>query len=295
MKKTLCILMLGLFLGGCGNQEVEKIQLQEPETVSAIQMISLRLKVEDFGRAKLAMLMKDIETAEMEFSEEIRRSKDFGSYYTVALTYEDETVDVFYFFMDNEDWYFETAEGIVYKDADFLDKYISIESEKEINSDAYTKTEVIEVPQALLEYAEQTGEEDINYYYSLLMHYYINEGFSEQQADAMAFERMIKGARIYEYAKESGYSISRENGKEKVWGYLVEEVNQDIEQDIKQEFRDGLVCKVRDTECWSVEEYWNTYYNMIICPETQEYVENVFLPRYEAAKQFFKLIEDELK
>lgn len=65
--------------------------------VTAVQMISLRVTTEDFGRAKLQQLMEEIETAEMvSGDDEISRGEEFGDYYTVALTYQDETTDAFY-------------------------------------------------------------------------------------------------------------------------------------------------------------------------------------------------------
>lgn len=104
MKKVLCALMLGIFLAGCGNKVVESIQLPDAETVTAVQMVLLRRTSEDFGRAKLQKLMEEIEAAEMvSGDEEISRGEGFGDYYTVALNYQDETTDAFYFFVHDDD------------------------------------------------------------------------------------------------------------------------------------------------------------------------------------------------
>ena len=289
MKKVLCALMLGIFLAGCGNKVVESIQLPDAEKVTAVQMILLRRTSEDFGRAKLQKLMEEIEAAEIVLDdEEIRRGEGFEDYYTVALTYQDETTDAFYFFVHDDDWYFQTAAGDVYSGAEFIEEYITIQPKGDSNEGAVSTSKIIEVPQALLEYAEQTGEEDFNFYYALLVSQYRQDDFSETDADAMALEKLMREARMYEYGRQNGYSITEDNKEEKAFWYLVQELNHNVEQDIKQEFRDGIAYKVGDTECWSVEEYWNTYYNTIIYPATQEYIEQEFMPKYEDAKVFYE-------
>ncbi len=133
-----------------------------------------------------------------------------------------------------------------------------------------------------------SGEEDFNYYYALMVSQYRQDDFSETDADAMALEKLMREARMYEYGRQNGYSITEDNKEEKAFGYLVQELNHNVEQDIKQEFRDGIAYKVGDTECWSVEEYWNIYYNTIIYPATQEYFEQEFMPKYEDAKVFYE-------
>lgn len=158
-------------------------------------MISWRLTSEDFGRAKLQQLMEEIETAEMVSSdEEIGRGEEFGDYYTVALTYQDETTDAFYFFVHDDDWYFQTAAGDVYSGAEFIEEYITIQPKGDSNEGAVSTSKIIEVPQALLEYAEQTGEEDFNYYYALMVSQYREADFSEGNADAKVFyESLMTG------------------------------------------------------------------------------------------------------
>ena len=117
-----------LLCTGCGKIEdvsVENVQLPSPDTISELQLNLTRISADDYPNAKLADLAEDIESAEqvdVKEAEKLHRPED---YLTITLGYEDDSQDTFYFFQYEGEWYMETEAGVFYRNAEFVQDYIS--------------------------------------------------------------------------------------------------------------------------------------------------------------------------
>lgn len=125
MKKIiLCFSMfLCLILLGFTGKEVT-IQLKDIEEVSEIQLNTIKISIQHFGKERAIKFMDKIREASILDEEDGKAIQNSGYYDTVSIIYKDDSRDIFYFFKVNDNWYMETMDGAIYKDAEFITLYI---------------------------------------------------------------------------------------------------------------------------------------------------------------------------
>lgn len=301
MKFKYCLYIIEatfLLCTGCGKIEdvsVENVQLPAPDTISELQLNLTKISVDDYPGGKLVDLVEDIESAEpmdSKDAENIQRSED---YLTIVLRYEDDSQDTFYFFQNEEEWYMETEAGTFYRNAEFIQEYIT-------KIEGTLETEFAPEPEVLrlcLDLENKYDTLDTQYVFTLGVQIDMQfHGMAEEEAIASTKSSLMEKYQIYQYALQCGIDISDEeldqilkqyqeefadNAVRSEYETIYEEAGTTLQesleknreliriektikklyQKLQNDFRDGKT-KVGNKDCKDVNEYYLTYVEEIV-------------------------------
>lgn len=304
IKKTsgFLVAVFIILLTGCARQT--DLQIPEISQVSAIQVNTLRNDRVEGDRIE-AFLKGMSEAAPVKEKESILARQEANDIY-VTFYYKEEQkeLDTYRFFQADGEWYLEDREGMVYENAGCIEDYIEI-----TEAGGNTTTNIILPSKQLILLGAET-EYDIRYRFALL---------AESRGESMTMNQMKLEEIIYQYALENGYELSSEEQAEWIesrqadkaenyeeaqaqyqeMGISLQEaiegtreleyqaaVRQKLYDAKYEEFRRGEN-RIGDTECGTVEEYWNTFIQNVIFPSMEEYDMTAFEAQAEEAEQYY--------
>ena len=245
----------------------------------------------------------------------IQKPEDYD---VVSIIYKDGSKDIFYFFHQDDKWYLETPEGIVYQNADFITDVFESSKELEVQS-----VHIREPYEWQLELEKETEKYDISFSFKLKVYYNINER-------AMTLEEAINDARqsiktdmvLYQYALKEGYGLTEQEKQQALQEEIEQakraenynEINEQylaqgltLEDSLKkqkesiamsratdrlynakyEEFRHGKD-KIGNTVCETVTEYWNAFLMEEMWPQMENYDLGEFETQLDAAEEQIK-------
>ena len=322
MKKQFCVGLMGIALlfTGCGAAEAPKatvvdtkIDIQkelesetamednnfsiDKENIFAIQLNVSRIKDRKSSFQKITDGLEQTAVPQNK-ADTIQKPEDYD---VVSIIYKDGSKDIFYFFHQDDKWYLETPEGIVYQNADFITDVFESSEELEVQS-----VHIREPYEWQLELEKETEKYDISFSFKLKVYYNINER-------AMTLEEAINDARqsiktdmvLYQYALKEGYGLTEQEKQQALQEEIEQakraenynEINEQylaqgltLEDSLKkqkesiamsratdrlynakyEEFRHGKD-KIGNTVCETVTEYWNAFLMEELWPQMENY------------------------
>lgn len=313
---------------GCAEKEIpQKINLPNEKEVYAVQIGSFKTKTEKFGNMRLQSLFKDIGKIKPIEKKDIGKikcgEKQARDYTSVVFHYQKNKAEAFYFFKHNKKWYLETKDGYVYQNAEFINKIVSYSDDSQSNSTNLADIELSIPSEKILKLVKDSKELDIKYEFANSVQNYIESGLSTKEAISQTKSALLSDEYRYQYAVKNGYKLSEQKinemkkQEEKVDksannfnelevayksagftydDYLQKERNIDVKYDtisaltdtIQKQFYDGKADRVGTKECWSEEEYWNTYLLNVIMPTSRKYNMDGFKKQLKQAEVYYK-------
>lgn len=336
MKKRLIIFFVAFSicftLSGCEKQEnYGPVELPDMKTVEQVQLGSMRMTVgEDYPKAKAERLVSDLEKASP-VNKKQRKGLDKGEdYWSVGVVAKDGTKQMFYFFQKGENWYFETEDGRLYSDGDFVTEHmqscqkmtapvlIAMTGNEELHKIYFELMQELEPIDmrflyvtdimkkiSYIGYSEEKAIELAEYEAKDL---WINDKYAEMQGYKLSDEKMAEATELYaEKYKESEYYKNIGEQIYKDYGLTVEEsiekgrsliqaayFRNKIQVDRKNEFYDGKDT-IGDKKCKSWEEYYRTFVEDVMIPEVEKEGMAEFEEMMEQAKDFYEANRERLQ
>ena len=271
--------------------------LIDNDHISAIQLNVFRIKDRKSSFQKITDGLEQTAVPQNK-ADTIQKPEDYD---VVSIIYKDGSKDIFYFFHQDDKWYLETPEGIVYQNADFITDVFESSEELEVQS-----VHIREPYEWQLELEKETEKYDISFSFKLKVYYNINER-------AMTLEEAINDARqsiktdivLYQYALKEGYGLTEQEKQQALQEEIEQakraenynEINEQylaqgltLEDSLKkqkesiamsratdklynakyEEFRHGED-RIGDTVCENVTEYWNAFLMEELWPQMENY------------------------
>ena len=271
--------------------------LIDNDHISAIQLNVFRIKDRKSSFQKITDGLEQTAVPQNK-ADTIQKPEDYD---VVSIIYKDGSKDIFYFFHQDDKWYLETPEGIVYQNADFITDVFESSEELEVQS-----VHIREPYEWQLELEKETEKYDISFSFKLKVYYNINER-------AMTLEEAINDARqsiktdivLYQYALKEGYGLTEQEKQQALQEEIEQakraenynEINEQylaqgltLEDSLKkqkesiamsratdrlynakyEEFRHGKD-KIGNTVCETVTEYWNAFLMEELWPQMENY------------------------
>ena len=271
--------------------------LIDNDHISAIQLNVFRIKDRKSSFQKITDGLEQTAVPQNK-ADTIQKPEDYD---VVSIIYKDGSKDIFYFFHQDDKWYLETPEGIVYQNADFITDVFESSKELEVQS-----VHIREPYEWQLELEKETEKYDISFSFKLKVYYNINER-------AMTLEEAINDARqsiktdmvLYQYALKEGYGLTEQEKQQALQEEIEQakraenynEINEQylaqgltLEDSLKkqkesiamsratdrlynakyEEFRHGKD-KIGNTVCETVTEYWNAFLMEELWPQMENY------------------------
>lgn len=301
-----------------GCSEKTQIQIQQPEKIVTVQLNSMKIDSQEFGKGRLSDLVKSMESTILLDEEEANLIQKGDIYSVVIFIYEDGTKNIFHFFEESGEWYAETEDGSIYKNAEFIEDYIHME--------VGTAHMRLRIPPELLKIRldmEQQFEESgtmVDFAFFVASYMY-NTGKTEDEAISHVRESMLDEMKLYQYAVQEGYGISDEELTKLMeleisditsaddfaeYEKIYEEAGTTLEQSyeknkesirkraalqnmskaIYEEFRNGNDT-IGDKVCKDTQEYSRTYMSDIVEPAMEEYDLSSFIKELDEAEEFY--------
>ena len=271
--------------------------LIDNDHISAIQLNVFRIKDRKSSFQKITDGLEQTAVPQNK-ADTIQKPEDYD---VVSIIYKDGSKDIFYFFHQDDKWYLETPEGIVYQNADFITDVFESSKELEVQS-----VHIREPYEWQLELEKETEKYDTSFSFKLKVYYNINER-------AMTLEEAINDARqsiktdivLYQYALKEGYGLTEQEKQQALQEEIEQakraenynEINEQylaqgltLEDSLKkqkesiamsratdrlynakyEEFRHGKD-KIGNTVCETVTEYWNAFLMEELWPQMENY------------------------
>lgn len=200
-------------MAGMGRMRVSAeshIFLPELEEVQKIQLGSIKIDSKDYSLSKLRRLMDELEQAkEADLSEELVEKGD--DYFPVSLIYKDGGRDIFFFFERDGKYYLEAPDGRIFKDADFINDYVSIQkAEASEQRDSVLQIDPEQLKLRLeLEKKLGTSDERLSFLMTAINHKKARD-CSDKEAVDFARNEAIRHRKLYDYMVENGYTVTDE-------------------------------------------------------------------------------------
>ncbi|MDO4616077.1 MAG: hypothetical protein Q4B03_01310 [Lachnospiraceae bacterium] len=305
-KRRILMLLCCLSLMGCsGTQPNDNGQTeatsQVTESVSEITVDAVNVSIDlseiktiQFNTAKMSPDRVRNASALLENllqpkASNIAEGKERGDeYHTICLHYNNGEKKLFYFFLDSEEWYMERTDGTVYKDAGFIKEYIG--GDAILSRNVETIGIISSLDEEILSYEPLFDDHDLPYHFYVDVQYRIKDGETEENAIAKAKETLKYNLILYNYAKNAGYTCSKESVDHTIeqWKKSLGE-GDDIARYLSksrdtieayyiigglelantESFREGndeIAGKVCDT----VQEYWSQFLMEVVYPGATE-------------------------
>lgn len=336
MKKRMITFLSALSIcfifSGCEKEEnYGQVELPEMEKIEQVQLGSMRITVgEDYPQAKAEKLVSDLEKAPL-VNKKQRKGLDKGKdYWSVGVVAKNGEKQMFYFFQNGEDWYFETEDGRLYSDGDFVTEHM--ESCQKMTAPvliALVENEAIhkiyfELMQELepidmrflyvtdvmknIKYKGYSEEKAIELAEYEAKDLWINNKYAEMQGYKLSDEKLAEAVELYagkykerDYYKNIGeqiykdYGLTVEESIEK--GHSLIEAayfRNKIQKDRKNEFYDGKDI-MGDKKCRSWEEYYGAFVEDVMIPEVEKEGMEEFEEMMEQAKEFYEANRERLQ
>ena len=237
---------------------------------------------------------------------------------------------MFYFFQNGEDWYFETEDGRLYSDGDFVTEYmencrkmtapvlIALVGNESIHKVYFELMQELEpldmrflyVTEVMknIKYKGYSEEKAIELVEQEAKDLWINNKYAEIQGYKLSDEKMAEAIELYakpykesEYYKNIGEQIYKD------YGFTVEEsiekgrslieaayFRNKIQMDRQNEFYDGKDT-IGDKKCKSWEEYYRVFVEDVMIPEVEKEGMEEFEEMMEQAKEFYETNRERLQ
>ena len=220
MKKCKLIFMVVIMtvtlFAGC-QKNAQPIEIGKSDTISKIQLNTIRIDTKDYPSGKLDNLIKDLESATPLDKAETKSVAVNDKKMYISFIYKNDTKDIFAFFKDNGKWYLEYDENL-YSNVDFVKEYFGKESYDALynnNSDSTSNSDfTISIPLEYLEkYLDRTKDLeqiDIKDYFLDSVEYSESQGNTKEEAIAEKKEQFIQEWKIYKEAERLGLTPSDE-------------------------------------------------------------------------------------
>ncbi|MDO4298810.1 MAG: hypothetical protein Q4C59_10125 [Lachnospiraceae bacterium] len=246
-KKILCLFIPLLAFSAAPAAKAE-LALPDAEAVTAVQINTLKCAADKWGKSWISNLLKALNKAipvQTPSSEELKK----GDWYdTLCLSYEDGTKDIFCFFIENDIWYMEDTDGIIYENADFITDYITqgyalLGSEKETaktTPDTGYPITTLSAPSGdTLELDQLLDTHDLRYHLTLKIRENIQSGLSEETAVTNAREWLKNRFLLYQYALGEGCEPTEEDFRESLEFYITSLEQAENYDEIKPYFEEA--------------------------------------------------------
>ncbi len=200
--------ILMLICGCSTKRDYGNVDIPDIDTIKQVQEGSLRLDVKDeYPKYRLKNLVDDLEKASPvnETKKNIKKGKD---YLSIGLVYEDGRKDMFYFFEQDGEWYFETQDGYLYGSAEFIKEDCDVLPKNEVSPIVLITDD--EVAQKIeLELMQKLDDLDLRYLYArnVLLNV-VYRGFSEKEAIKKVEKELEEYWISNKYASLHGYELS---------------------------------------------------------------------------------------
>ena len=332
MKRKNYLYILGvtvLLCSGCDNANRESktnVKLPELDAIDELQLNLTRISADDYPNAKLADLAEDIESAEqvdVKEAEKLHRPED---YLTITLGYEDDSQDTFYFFQYEGEWYMETEAGVFYRNAEFVQDYIS---QVEVIPESGFSPEP-EFLRLRLGLEDRFDTLDTKYEFVLGVQTDMQfHGMTEEEAIVSTRASLMEKYQICQYALQGGIEISDEELDQILNQYqeafaddaarseyqpIYEEAGTTLQesleknreliridktikklyQKLQNDFRNGQT-KVGNKDCKDVNEYYQIYVEDVVKSSIEETERNKLEKSLDDAERYYKENKAELE
>ena len=202
MKKCKLIFMVVIMtvtlFAGC-QKDTQPIEIGKSDTISKIQLNTIRIDTKDYPSGKLDNLIKDLESATPLDKAETKSVAVNDKKMYISFIYKNDTKDIFAFFKDNGKWYLEHG-GNIYSNVDFVKEYFDEESYDALynnNSDSASNSDfTISISLEYLEkYLDRTKDLEqivIKDYFLNSVEYSESQGNTKEEAIAEKKEQFIQ-------------------------------------------------------------------------------------------------------
>lgn len=185
--------------------------LPAPGNIVQIQLDTVKIDAESFGKAQLEEFLENMETlmpvTKLESMQVSRPKQDF----ILSFVEKDGGRKSFQFFCADGICYMETDQGDLYKNADFMEGYLTAKNgwfpvPRGLETLSATNAEALMC-------ALDTGY-DTRYWLYCTVQKKIAEGYPESEIMESAKAELLWQYRIYQYASENGYGIPDDSYEE---------------------------------------------------------------------------------
>lgn len=336
MKKQVLTLFAAFSIcflfSGCEKEEnYGQVELPDMGKIEQVQLGSMRMTVgEDYPQANAESLVSNLEKAPPVNKKQRKDLDKGGDYWSVGVVAKNGTKQMFYFFRKGEDWYFETEDGRLYSDGDFVTEHmescqkmtapvliamIGEEETHKIYFDLMKELEPIDLRffyitdvMKNISYKGYSEEKAIELAEQEAKDLWINDKYAEMQGYQLSDKKLAEATELYaEQYKESEYYKNIGEQIYKDYGLTVEEgiekgrslieaayFRSKIQVDRKNEFYDGKDT-IGDKQCKSWEEYYRVFVEEVMIPEVEKEGIEEFEETMKEAKAFYEANREKLQ
>lgn len=283
----------------------KKMLNRKDEPIEVIQFNSLKMESSKFGKQKLIKLLQMLEsTINPQNSEDNMQLID--NYHTLILIYNNHEKIKYKFFQQDNRWYVQDADGAIYCNAEFILDFFDIQDYSSSPNEApYHSALALDssISKDVINWGKLFDIYDLNYYFGCCMFRYKENGLSTEMALNTTKANLESGLKIYKYAVNNGYAPEDELLEKEIEDQqneiknaanieeiekILNENNLLLEDELQKmssyfksksiinelyiteynKFRNGEDT-VKDTVCWTFEEYWNALLTEIVFPDIE--------------------------